>query len=73
MCFRMLKIAAILSQLDIFEKFPTKIKNKKRITNYFARKVIINDLKTWVFAEINAVETKQGNLKENMYKVDGNS
>ena len=48
----MLKIAAILSQLDIFEKFPTKIKNKKRITNYFARKVIINDLKTWVFAEI---------------------
>ena len=51
MCFRMLKIAAILSHLDIFEKI-SKIKNKKRITSYYDRKVKVNDLKSCVFAEI---------------------
>ena len=46
MCFRMLKISAILSHFDIVEK--TSDKNQKQKANflqYFARKVIINDLK----------------------------
>ena len=52
MCFRILKIAAILSHSDSFEKTSDKIKNKKRATNHFARKVIVNDLKSCVFAEL---------------------
>ena len=53
MCFRMLKIAAILSHFDIVEKISDKNqKQKANFLQYFARKVIINDLKSWIFAEI---------------------
>ena len=52
MCFRMVKIAATFSHLDIFEKTSDKNQEQQRITNYFARRVMINDLKSWVFAEI---------------------
>ena len=48
----MLKIAAILSRSTFLRKLPTKTKNKKKLTNFFPRKVIINYLKKWVFAEI---------------------
>ena len=48
----MLKRAPILPRFDVFEKTFDKIKNKKRFTNYFARKVIVNDPKNWAFPEI---------------------
>ena len=48
----MLRIAPILSHFDIFKKTFDKIKKKMQFTNYFARKVIVNDSKSWVFAKI---------------------
>ena len=52
MCFQMRKIVPTLSHLDIFKKTFDKIKIKKQFTNYFARKMIVKDSKSWVFAEI---------------------
>ena len=53
MCFPMLKKAAILSLFDNFEK-KTSEENQEKKANYklFCKKMIINDLKSWVFAEI---------------------
>ena len=49
----MLKKAAILSLFDNFEK-KTSEENQEKKANYklFCKKMIINDLKSWVFAEI---------------------
>ena len=51
MHFRIFKIAPIFSLLDIFEKSSDKIKNKKQFNKLIARKGIVNDTKSCVFAE----------------------
>ena len=48
----MLKIAAILSHFDIFEKISDKNQEQKENNNLFSKKSDINYLKSWVFAEI---------------------
>ena len=48
----MFKIAPIFSHLDIFEKTSDKKQEQGRFNKLFARKVIVNDTKSCVFAEI---------------------